>query len=358
MSAAVKRRKIAFVRGSLTLSRRQALAAALLALAPRAAAAQQGDERRAALESYALVAEDGDLVWYESSRRDQLDAIALAFAQLFPRLRVRGESIAGGVGIVGRVRQEHQVGGRMVDVVTLGGGGVAQLAARGLLRDIEWGRLPIDPMMVVGRHAVMTAASVYCLICNTDQIGEADTPRSWDALLEPRWRGRIGTWVRAAAFAELASVWGAERTLHFYRRFLDQNPMLFRSTAPLAQQVAAGECALGLGIHHTALAAQRRGAPIRIVILDPTPISAIYSAVVADTRRPHAAALFAAWLATPEGALVYERATDRGNPMIAETQAARLLRHHQLAEWPMDRKADYARLFELYNSMVNDADAR
>lgn len=346
------------MRGSLTLSRREALAAALLALAPRAHAAPQEDERRAALDAYAQGAEDGDLVWYESSRRDQLDAIAWSFSQLYPRVRVRGESIAGGVGIVGRVRQEYQAGGRMVDLVTLGGGGIGQLAARGLLRDIDWGRLPIDPMMVAGRHAVMTAASIYCLICNTDLVPEADTPRSWDALLDRRWHGRIGTWVRAAAFAELASVWGAERTLHFYRRFLDQNPMLFRSTAPLAQQVAAGECAIGLGIHHTALAAQRRGAPIRIVILDPTPVSAIYSAVVADTRKPHAAALFAAWLATPEGGLVYERTTDRGNPMLAETQAARLLRNHQLAEWPMDRKADYARLFEFYNSMVNDAEAR
>ncbi len=347
------------MRARFPISRRCALAAALATLAPlRARAAPSAEERRAALDAFASRAEDGDLVWYESSRRDQLDRIAAAFSDAFPRLRVRGESIAGGVGIVGRVQQEYQAGGRMVDLVTLGGGGIAQLAARGLLREFDWSRLPIDPMMVVGRHAVMTAASIYCLICNTDQVREADTPRSWDALLNPRWRGRIGTWVRAAAFAELASVWGADRTLDYYRRFLAQNPMLFRSTAPLAQQVAAGECAIGLGIHHTALAAIRRGAPLRIVILDPTPISAIYTALVADTRRPHAAALFAAWLATPEGGFVYERATDRGNPMIEGTQAARLLRDHQLAEWPMNRKADYARLFEQYNAMVNEAEAR
>src|SRR5262249_21736647 len=162
-------------------------------------------------------------------------------------------------------------------------------------------------------------------------------PRRWEDLLNPRWRGRIGTWVRAAAFAELASAWGAERTTQFYMRFLEQRPVLFRQTAPLAQLVASGEIAIGLGIRHPALAAQARGAPLRLHVPDPTPVSAIFTGVLADTRKPHAASLFAAWLATPEGALAYERATDRGNPLVAGTAAARLLQGHQLAEWPMDR---------------------
>jgi len=134
--------------------------------------------------------------------------------------------------------------------------------------------------------------------------------------------------------------------------------VLFRTAAPLAQHVAAGEIAVGLGIHHIALAAQRSGAPIALHMLDPAPASAIYTAVIADTRRPNAATLLAAWLATSDGALAYEQATDKGNPAIAGTAAQRLLDGRQLAEWPMDRSADYLRLLEQYNAMVNDADAR
>lgn len=335
----------------VSFSRRAALLAAAGALATRGAWA-------APFAEFAARAEAGDLVWYESNRRDQLDKIGAAFARSYPRVRLRPESIAGGVGIVGRVQQEYQSNTRNVDLVTLGGGGIAQMQARKLLREVDWSPFGLAPAMLVGRHAVLTAASIYCLVVNTDQVSEADTPRDWDSLLHPRWRGRIGTWVRAAAFAELAYVWGEERTTEYYRRFLTQNPMLFRSTAPLAQQVASGEVAIGLGIHHTALAPLRRRAPLRLVMLDPTPISAIYTAVAAESRRPNAAALFAAWLAAPEGAAIYETETDRGNPLVEGTQAARLLAGRHLAEWPMDRKDEYALLFERYNSMVNENEAR
>jgi ABC-type Fe3+ transport system substrate-binding protein len=353
--------------GAPILSRRGALAAAaaLVALRLRPAASQgvasqgvasQGD---AALARLAQAAEDGDLMWYESSPRDQLDRVAASFAQSFPtvRTRVRGETIAG-VAILGRVQQEYRGGGGMADLASLGSGGLARLIESGMLREVHWSRLGLDPMLVVGRHAVMTGAAVYCIICNTTLVREDETPRRWEDLLNPRWRGRIGTWVRAAAFAELASVWGAERTTSFYMRFLEQQPILFRSTAPLAQLVASGEIAIGVGIRHTALAAQARGAPIRLTVPDPAPVSAIYTGLLADTRKPNAATLLAAWLATPAGAIAYERATHRGNPLVPGTVAQRLLQGHQLAEWPMERKADYTRLLDMYDGMVNESDAR
>jgi ABC-type Fe3+ transport system substrate-binding protein len=339
------------------LSRRRALAAAASFAAVRGPAASGQDAR--GFVALAESGEDGDLVWYESSPRDELDRVARDFTQAFPglRARVRGETVAG-VAILGRVQQEYQAGGGMVDIASLGGAGLTRLIERGLLREVDWTRLALDPMLIVGRHAVMTGAAIYCIICNTALVSEREAPRRWEDLLNPRWRGRIGTWVRAAAFAELASVWGPERTTAFYQRFLEQRPLLFRSTAPLAQLVAAGEIAVGVGIRHTARAALARGAPIRLHVPDPTPVSAIYTSLLANTRKPNAATLFAAWLATPQGAAAYEHATDRGNPLIAGTAAARLVQGHQLAEWPMDRKADYARLLDQYDAMVNEAEAR
>jgi hypothetical protein len=107
------------------LSRRTALAAALAALAGREACA-------ATFAELAARAEQGDLVWYESNRRDQLDRIGAAFTRSYSRIRSRPESIAGGVGIVGRVQQEYQANMRNVDLVTLGGGkGGAPFFGRG-----------------------------------------------------------------------------------------------------------------------------------------------------------------------------------------------------------------------------------
>lgn len=336
------------------ITRRSALlgAAGLLA-APRAMAAVD----LSALTREAA-AESGDLSWYESNPIAALERVTAAFGRgAGQRLRVRPESIAGGVGIVGRVANEAQAGGRTADVVSLGGSGIMRLQERNLLADAKWTELGFPQSFVAG-PALLTAAALYCIIYNKNEVRAADAPRAWEDLLHPRWKGRIGSWVRMAAFAELAQVWGEARTTAYYDRFLQQQPMLFRSTAPLAQQVAAGEIAVGLGIYHTAVPAIRRGAPIEVVLLDPTPISAIWTAVTTPARRPAAGRLLGAWLATPDGARAYEQATERGHPLLPETETGKRLEGLTLAEWPMAEKDVYARLYEAFNARVNEASAR
>jgi ABC-type Fe3+ transport system substrate-binding protein len=335
------------------LTRRTALLAAsgLLAMPARASVNLDALAREAAAES-------GDLSWYESNPLNALDRVATAFGRgPGGRIRVRPESVPGGVGIVGRVANEAQAGGRTADVVSLGGSGVMRLQERNLLADAGWRELGFPESFVAG-PSLLTAAALYCVIYNKNEIRAEDAPKTWDDLLDPRFRGRIGSWVRMAAFAELAHVWGEARVNAYYERFLAQNPMLFRSTAPLAQQVAAGEVAVGLGIYHTALPAIRRGAPIEIVLLDPTPVSAIWTAVTTPARRPKAAKLLGAWLATPDGARAYEAATERGHPLLAETDTGRRVGRLTLAEWPMTEKDEYARIFEALNARVNEASAR
>lgn len=303
-------------------------------------------------------AEQGDLSWYESNPLTALERVATGFTRgPGARIRVRPESIAGGVGIVGRMINETQAGGRSADLVSLGGSGIARLAERNLLADARWEAAGLPRAFIEG-PALLTAAALYCIIYNRNEIRPAEAPRTWEDLLHPRLRGRIGTWVRMAAFAELAHAWGEARTTQYYERFLAQNPMLFRSTAPLAQQVAAGEIAVGLGIYHTAVPAIRRGAPIEVVMLDPTPISAIWTAVAAQARRPAAARLLGAWLATAEGARTYEAATERGHPLLPETETGRRVAGLTLTEWPMAQKDTYARIFEAFNARVNEASAR
>jgi iron(III) transport system substrate-binding protein len=337
----------------IALTRRAALLAAggLATLPARAAVNLDTLAREAATES-------GDLSWYESNPLGALDRVLAAFGRgAGGRMRVRPESVPGGVGIVGRVANEAQAGGRTADLVSLGGSGILRLQERNLLADANWPEAGFPEPFVAG-PALMTAAALYCVIYNRNEIPAEAAPRSWEDLLQPRFKGRIGTWVRMAAFAELAHAWGEARTRDYYDRFLAQEPMLFRSTAPLAQQVAAGEVAIGLGILHTALPAIRRGAPIEVVLLDPTPVSAIWTAVTRPARRPKGARLLGAWLATPDGARAYEAATERGHPLIPETETGRRTGSLTLTEWPMEKKDEYARLYEAFNARVNESAAR
>lgn len=335
------------------LTRRTLLGAgAALLTAPAIAAPDLAALTRAA------AAESGDLTWYESNRLDALDRIATAFSRgPGTRIRVRPESIPGGTATPGRIANERAAGGRTADVVTTGSSGILRLVERNLLEPTDWAGMGFPADWIAG-PALLTAVAMYGVVYNTRLVPEDTVPRRWEDLLDPRWSGKIGTWVRAAAFAELASAWGEARTTEFYEAFLRQRPMLFKSTAPLAQQVAAGEVTLGLGIFHTAQPAIRRGAPIGVSLLDPTPVSAVWTAAVAGTRRPNAARLLGAWLATPDGARAYEAQTDRGHPRIPETETGARVGRLTLAEWPMDRKDEYARIYEAYNARVNESEAR
>jgi iron(III) transport system substrate-binding protein len=333
------------------IARRSLLAGATLApFASRGAAAQ--DALRALA---AQAAGEEAAVWYESSRSDEADRVLAAFRRSFPTLRVRHESIPGGNGIAARVMQETMARGATGDIVTVGGGETAQLLRQELISQQDYAALGVDPRLVAASRAVNTAVSIYCLVYNTRMMPR---PTGWDDLLAARNKGNVGTWVRAAAFAELSARWGEQRVLEFYTRFLTQEPMFFNATAPLAQSVAAGEIALGIGIWHTAQVPKRRGAPIDMVAPDPTPVSSVFTFVPTRARAPKTATVFTAWLTGPEGNLAYEQAVGRGSALIPTTQTHAFLSGRQTSEWPIDNKQPYAEIFERMNRMVVGARAR
>ncbi|MGG5822020.1 ABC transporter substrate-binding protein [Falsiroseomonas sp. HW251] len=336
--------------GSRIVHRRLLIAGPLLAAIGRRADAQ------GSLQALATQAAGEDAaVWYESSRSDEADRVLAAFRRSFPDLRVRHESIPGGNGVAARVMQETMARGATGDIVTVGGGETAQLLRQDLISQQDYAALGVDPRLVHASRAVNTAVSIYCLVYNTRMMPR---PAGWDDLLAPRNKGNVGTWVRAAGFAELSAVWGEQRVLDFYTRFLTQGPMFFNATAPLAQAVASGEIALGLGIWHNAQAPKRRGAPIDMVSLDPTPVSSVYTFVPTKARAPKTATVFTAWLTGPEGNRAYEQAVGRGSALIPTTQTHAFLAGKQISEWPIDNKQPYAEIFERMNRMVVGARAR
>lgn len=292
-------------------------------------------------------------VWYDSSRQDQADEVIAAFNKQYPKAKIRQESIPGGNGMVSRLTQEAMAKGASADLVSVGGGETARLLETDLIAARDWSGLGIDPKAVVSGKVVLTAVSIYCLVYNKTALKTA--PTGWQDLLDPQLKENVGTWIRAAAFAELASRWGEDKTTAFYTDFLKQQPLFFNSTAPLAQSVAAGEIALGLGIYHTSLPPLKKGAPIALVALDPSPISSIYSFVMARAAAPATAALFIAWMASPDGNAAYEKITGRGSPLLGSTETAKFLGGRAMAEWPIQEKARYAEIFEKYNRMVASA---
>ena len=303
------------------------------------------------LDEMAAQAAEGPMVlWYESSQSEQAAEIIDAFNATYPDIPVEHVRSTGGNNIAVMIQQEAQAG---VETASLATGGISHLSAleeAGLLMDLP--DLGIEEALVSGDHLVNTAASVYVALRNTDAVADDEAPTTWDAFLDPKWKGRIGTWIRAAGFANLAQQVGEAEAQRLVEGFAAQEPLLYQSTFPLAQQVAAGEVDVAMGIYHTAQPPIQAGAPLKVGALDPTPMNTIWSGVVEAGGNTAGAAVFLAWLVSPEGAAAYEAATDRGNALIAGTNTAALLEGVTLAEWPPAETETYTELQTRFNEIL------
>ena len=292
------------------------------------------------------------VVWYESSPSEQGDKVIAAFNKKYPDLKVRQTRLVGGNELAVRTVQEMQARGYTGDVLTGGADHLFQIKGRGYLEDVNWAALGVPKTLNPNSFMLSTAASVYVVAWNTKKVSDAEAPTTWEQVLDPKWTNRMGSWVRAAAFAQLAATQGPDTARKQLERFIKLKPMLFKSTFPLAQAVGSGEIDLGIGFYHSTLPPMNAGAPIKMRALDVVPMHIIYSGISKNARNPEGARVFLAWLATEEGALAYEAATGRGNPLLAKTKTAQFIKGKKLSEWPPEKSDQLGALNDYYNKLL------
>ena len=278
-------------------------------------------------------AKKGPVIWYESSPPEQILKIATAFNKRYPDIKIQFVRNTGGGGIAARVIQESEAGAATASFFIGDVAQVVPLNQRNLLLSSNWQSLGIDPALVTTPYAIASTAALGVLVWNKQRVADADLPKTWDEFLAERWRGKIGQWVRAATLGTLAKDYGEQHMRDYVRKLLELQPMIYASTFQLAQQVAAGEVDIGMGLYHSAQPVIAAGAPLGLRFLDPTPMNTLYGAVVAKGGNPEGAQVLLAWLSTLEGAKAYEAAIGRGNPLIKGTDTAERVAGRKLVEF-------------------------
>jgi iron(III) transport system substrate-binding protein len=336
------------VRVGTSIELAAALALGVFSVTASVAATIDDSLNKLALEA----AKAGNVIWYESSPDDQAQQIVAAFNKRFLDVKLEHIRDTGGNSVGARIVQESQGNARTADIATVGNSILMPLIARNLVAKVDWTGLGAAPKTTPSPYAITCTAVVYVIIYNTNLVKEADAPRNWMDLLNPRWSGQIGVWVRAEGEGALSAAWGEDKVADYIKKLNANRPVLEKSTFPLAQQIAAGELLVGLGIYHAAQPALERGAPIKIVMTDPAAVDTLYDIVPAPAKNPSGGELVALWLDSPEGARVYEDATKRGNPMIEGTKTEALLRGRTIAEYPPEQSEREAEVVERFNKLL------
>lgn len=181
-----------------------------------------------------------------------------------------------------------------------------------VLKPVEWAtivdhRPPKEPgfdaIAPDGTHMAV-ATAVVGIEYNTNIVKGGDIPKRLDDVLNPKWKGRIASTPYAAGLRELAmpGFLGREYIVEFTKKLSKQIGGLIRCGD--AERLTSGEFVMLVltcgGNDATVL--QRSGAPVaQAVVQEGTVLHMRYAAVPKNSRSPNAAALFAAYLLTPEG---------------------------------------------------------
>lgn len=151
----------------------------------------------------------------------------------------------------------------------------------------------------------------YVIGYNTNLIPPKEAPKSYEDLLNPKWKGKIGLEAEQYQwFFHLLKIMGKEKGLDFMRR-LSQQALHMRNGHSLIQQlVIAGEIPISVVLYANQVEYDRRttGAPIDWVRFKGPTITA-FNAISIPAKPPHpnAAKLFVDFALSREGQGILKR---------------------------------------------------
>jgi iron(III) transport system substrate-binding protein len=276
---------------------------------------------------------EAGIVWYEAFTRDEGHAILGEFQRQYPFVKTLDFLELPASQKQARFVQESLAGGPTTDVFLSSSAGLMQFVKQNFVREGDFVSLGVAPSEIStpNPYLIMYTTSIFVGVYNSKRVSEADAPKSWDDLINPKWKGRTGAWSRAVMYSVLSSAWGVDKTRDYVRKLAAQAPRLYGGTFQVAQAIGAGEVDVGIGSYDATTRVSLKGAPVKMFALDPNPISLLYGCVARYGRNPNTARLLLTWLASKEGALAFEKVTHRGNHLIPETNSAKVVQGRNLA---------------------------
>ena len=148
-------------------------------------------------------------------------------------------------------------------------------------------------------------ASLLVYLFNTKQVSRAQAPKSFDDLLQPKWKGKLGMDQDADdLLAALLDYYGDDKGKQITRSLAAQSLHIRKGRTLVSQLVAAGEFPVQIDAHHhEAVALRKAGAPVDYIFPEPfVPVKSVSSFVLSrQPPHPHAAALLVDFMLSKKG---------------------------------------------------------
>ena len=241
---------------------------------------------------------EGVVHYHGATNVNDMQDLLTGFRRQYPFIDVRYTRL-GGPTVVNKIITEYRGGIFDIDAVSMRGTLIPELASKNFIAKYK---SPETPFLRQGfadaeGYAAGYYATGYTLLYNSSRVKPTEVPKSYDDLLNPRWKGRLVMdreeydWL-----AGMIVLMGESKAISFLKRLIDEQRLTFqRGHTLITQLVAAGEYDLLVdGYAQQALQFKTKAAPIDFVFMNPTVVKPpTVIAIGSKAPHPHAAALLA-----------------------------------------------------------------
>lgn len=214
---------------------------------------------------------------------------------------------AGTSMVLQRTMTEAAAGRYVVDVIHFGAPQLEALAREKILQPVQSPLFSELMAAAVPAHHEWagTILQLYVQAYNTKLIKKADLPKTYEDLLDPKWKGKLGIEAKSESwYATLLQAMGEEKGKKLFHDIVTRNGMSVRYGYSLLDNlVIAGEVPLALTVYqHMPQAAKEKGAPIDWFALKPTIARFNGIGIARHAPHPNAALLFYDYMLSSTGA--------------------------------------------------------
>jgi iron(III) transport system substrate-binding protein len=273
-------------------------------LLPLLAAGSLSNVRAAATDATLDAAKrEGEIVFYASMNLAEANIMIAEFEKRYPSIKVKLNR-AGSEKLLTRVLAEARAKRVTADVIQTVEFSMHILKRNGVLaRHIAPGDYLYPKNFKDEGFWTTVYYNPYVTAYNTRLVAPRMVPKSYDDLLDPKWKGKMtmeGT--KADWFAGMLQIMGQERGLQYMRQLAKQDPMLREGHELLAQLVAAGEGFFDINIPASSVdRVKEKGAPIDWIALGEAPAIMVGIGLASQAAHVNAAKLFIDFALSREG---------------------------------------------------------
>jgi len=248
--------------------------------------------------------EEKVFVYYSTMDIRDGTALVHAFQKKYPFIEPKLFRL-GSTQVVVKVLQEHRGGAHFFDVVSATSFQFYEMFKENLFQkyDSPERRAFDDDFKDTEGYWASAYHNASVVAYNTNLLKPQDLPKSYDDLLDPKWKGRMLMDSRETEwYASMLQILGREKGLRLMRGLAQQN-LSFRPGRTLITQVlASGEVPLAVNDYdHLVQSAKKRGAPVNSLPLTPVVSRATPIAVGRYAPHPNVGKLFVDFTLSEDG---------------------------------------------------------